>query len=594
MLLPRLSKCMPPPRTATAQWCEQNVYLSPRVPTSVHGQWRGANVASHCRPGGLFDCLDDAEVETVAVMKGSQTALTLSVKCWLAKQLVTDPGPVLTVMNSAVDAREKSGETWRPLWEDSVPLQGYLPTNRRREWTKLYQLINHHPVYWVGANSAGRLGSKSIRYLDLDEVDKYPERFGAGKKGQAREAGALALAKQRTKGYRKTGLAKIIVYSTPTTETGPIYTDYMAGDQRKLHVRCPHCQADQVMVWRSFKIDMELAKTNAPAAVSGAHYECPHCKQPWTDDDRYQAIDGGTWKPTATPQDPKCRSLHHPSWCSKFVTCSYLAAQWIKAQESQSALQDFVNSECGEPFVAIENRIRDAVFLELEGEYKEGECFADAEVYAQQYEGKQRTVLMGVDVQKGYFVPVVRQFVEGGDSGLVWCGDVPNLEAVDALAARLGVQYVFMDQRYRTREVQEWAANHAGYIPCYGTSRRSRALYSSNAFNVDEGRREQRAGRVIEVIEFDPDMLKDILAVQIQRAAGSRRWMVPRGYAMHSKYCEQMTAERCINGRWVNPQQRPNHFWDAEGLALLAAIRLGWWGNAYEGTGRNPDTAEGG
>jgi hypothetical protein len=75
-------------------------------------------------------------------------------------------------------------------------------------------------------------------------------------------------------------------------------------------------------------------------------------------------------------------------------------------------------------------------------------------------------------------------------------------------------------------------------------------------------------------------MLKDILASQIQRADGARRWMVPRGYAANPAYTAQMTAERCVNGRWGNPLGRANHFWDAELLALLGAVRFGFWGQS--------------
>jgi hypothetical protein len=215
----------------------------------------------------------------------------------------------------------------------------------------------------------------------------------------------------------------------------------------------------------------------ALAAITAAHYACPACKGPWTDDQRWAAIDAGEWRPTASPKDPKCRSFWLPSWCSKFVTAGYLAAQWVRAQQGQSALQDFINAECGEPYVHFDKRIKDAVFSELEGDYAEGELWAALPGYVESVGDMDLAVFGGVDVQKGYVVAVFRQFARNGDSGLIWAGDAANFEAVEIMAAQYDAQYIIMDQRYRTREVQEWAFAHPGYIPSMGVTRRARPVH---------------------------------------------------------------------------------------------------------------------
>lgn len=557
---------------STAEWCAEHVYLSPRIPTARPGQWRPENVAALCRPGGPLDALDDPNVETVVITKGSQTALTTTAYCWLAHCCATDPGSALIVMNSTQDARDKSAETWRPLWEDSPRLKPYLPTDRRKEWTKLYQLLNRSPVYWIGANSAGRLGAKPIRRLILDEVDKYPSKFGGD---AGREAGAAALAKQRTKTFRQSGLAKILEFSTPTIDTGEITRSYEAGDQRKLYVRCHACRQEQVMSWAQFKIDMDLSKRDPGAAVAGCHYVCPHCQAPWTDAQRWTAIDGGEWRATVQAQDPRCQSFRLPSWCSKLVTASYLAAQWIKAQESKSALQDFINSECGEPFNHYENCIKDDVFGQLEGAYSETERWVDVPPYAETHKGMDSWVIAGVDVQKGYLVATFRLFVAGGDSGRMWAGTCSDFAALHAKVEEHKADFIFIDQKYRTREVQEWCYDHKGYVPCYGVKTSSRSVFTINNFDLDEGKRGQSRGRVIEVISHDGDQIKDIMATMIDRRPGARRWMLPRGGGAKGTYTAQMSAERCVNGRWVNPGNRPNHAWDAEALTIVGALRLG-------------------
>ena len=558
----------------TREWATENIYLAPRVAGGRPGQWRRDNISAICASGGPLDALDSLKYETVVVCKGSQTGFTTAAYVWLARAMVQDPGSALIVMNGEVDAREKSSEAWRPLWEESPRLKKWVPENRRSDWTKLYQLITQRPVYWIGANSAGRLASKPIRRLLLDEVDKYPDKFGTEK--DRKEAGAVALAEQRTKTFKESGLAKIVIISTPTTQHGEVYTRYIQGDQRKFWVPCPQCQTMQVMVWSQFRIDMELAVKNAQLAVDGCQYECPHCKARWSDQNRYDAIDKGEWRASEAPKDPTCASFHFPSWLSKWVTHRYLANRWIKAQESKSQLQDFVNSECGEPFVQYESVVTFSSFIQREGEYQEGEHWPQVGIYKELYKETDSYVCAGVDVQKGYLVAVFREFVIGGDSGLIWAGDIATLDALDELADKFKAQYILIDSRYRTHEINVWCATHTGYLPCQGVVRRGRSLFTADQLNVEEGKRGQVHGASITMLRHDPDMLKSILHELVTGKNKSMRWMLPKGYSTRRDYCQQMTAEKEINGHWQTmPAGRPNHFWDAEALALLAAIYTG-------------------
>jgi len=564
---------------STIQWAEGNVVFSSRVPTSKPGPFRATTIPAITAKGGPLECLNDDMLEKIVVMKGSQTALTTTAYVWLAHCMATDPASALVVMNSTMDAKHKCAETWKPMFEDSPGLHRYLPQDIRTDWVNKYQLVNQSPVYWTGANSAGALGSKPIRRLILDEVDKYPQAFGRGQKSTksqaASEAGAVALAEQRVKTYRKSGRAKILEFSTPTDDQGEIAQAYERGDKRMLHVACPHCKAEQVMVWKHVKIDMKLAAKDPTRATGEAQYQCPHCKRGWTEHERIAAIAAGEWRPTTRAKVPKLVSFWIPSWLSPFVTMEYLAAKWIAAQGNKTMIQDFVNSECGEPFVHFENLLKPSLFRDLEGEYEQGRRFTQAPIYAAQYDGMETAVFGGVDVQKGYLVATFREWVRGGDSGMVWHGTVSDMAALDRLAEQYGAQFVLIDSRYRTREVQEFCVGRAGYIPCEGVKTRAKSLYSVNTLDLDEGRSSRTGVRVIETLAHDGDQLKDILTDLIQ-GVSDRRWMIPAGFSAERDYTAQMTAERCVNGRWVNPLSKANHAWDSEVLCLLAAIRFGY------------------
>jgi phage terminase large subunit GpA-like protein len=564
----------------TVSWAEANVYMSPRMTTPNPGPWRRETVSAMCAPGGPLESLDDPTVELVGVCKGAQSAGTITGYVWLAKELATDPSGVLIVMSSGPVAAAKAREAWLPMWEDSPKLRRLMPANRRLHWTKTSQIINKAAVEWVGANSPGALSSKSKRRVFLDETDKYPQSFGRGNKHSnavsSSEAGALQLAMQRTKAFRQKGLAKIYALSTPTDDQGTIWQIYQAGDKRHLYVKCHACGVEQVMLWASFRIDMDLAKTDPTSAVAGAHYECPHCKAKWFDRERFAAIDGGLWKPTAISKNPLARTFWFPSWCSKLVNASYLAAQWIGAQASRTALQDFLNGESAEAFVHYENCIKDEVFVSLEGAYREGERWIDVEPYkAAIDDGAACYVIGGVDVQKGYLVACFRLFVDGGDSGLMWHGTVSDFAELDRIATRFKADWIFVDQRYRKREVQEWCFEHTGYVPCEGVKTTARSIFTVSNLDLDEGKRGQGNGRVIEMIGHDGDQVKDILATMIDRRPNARSWMIPKGYGGKVEYVKGMSAERCVNGKWINPGDRPNHPWDCECLTIVGALRLG-------------------
>lgn len=576
----------PPGEELTADWAEANVLVDSRG--SKPGPWRRAAVSALCRPGGPVEALDDNQTEIVVLCKGAQTGGTYTAYCWLAKEMDIDPGSALVVMSTVDIARKKSGGAWRPMWEDSQTLRHKIPqTDRRRKWTNLKQVINGSTVFWIGANSAATLASVDIRRLVLDEEDKYPQSFGKGatRHGQsdaASEAGAKELAMQRIKTFQRINAAKVFELSTPTDDRGPIWTAYNEGDRRKLYVPCWKCKTMHVMEWKSFVIDMDLAKTDPAAAVRGCRYKCPHCGALHDDDARFEAVDRGEWRPTAITKDPKCKSFQAPSWISKFVLHDYLARKWIRAQGSRSALQDFLNGEAAEPFMHYEDMISDKMIITLEGAYSEGDNWTDCEPYKATIGDKKSTTLCGCDVQKGYLVAVFRRFTEDGDSGLVWAGDVSSLEALEKMAAKFGADYVFLDSRYRTNEINDWCKTHVGYIPCQGVSRKAATLFSIVAIDPEQGKRGQGKGDMIAGMTFDPDQLKDILSRLIHRERDARQWLVPKGYASNASYCSQVTAERCINGHWQAwPPGKPNHYWDAECLVLLGAIKLKWWKDIF-------------
>jgi len=114
----------------------------------------------------------------------------------------------------------------------------------------------------TGANSAASLSSMPVRFLFLDEVDRYPMDVDG-------EGSPISLAEKRTAtfGYKK----KIFEISTPTIEgRSVIENDFLKTDQRYFFVPCPHCNEKQILVFKNLK--WEKGKYDS------CHYVCEHCK----------------------------------------------------------------------------------------------------------------------------------------------------------------------------------------------------------------------------------------------------------------------------------------------------------------------------
>ena len=107
----------------------------------------------------------------------------------------------------------------------------------------------------TGANSAVGLRSLPARYLFLDEIDAYPA--SADEEG---DPVALAEARTLTFAHRR----KMFLVSTPTIQgVSRIEREYLASDQRRFFVPCPHCGAMQWLRFERLRWDKGRPETAA-------------------------------------------------------------------------------------------------------------------------------------------------------------------------------------------------------------------------------------------------------------------------------------------------------------------------------------------
>ena len=193
----------------------------------------------------------------------------------------------------------------------------------------------------AGSNSPSSLASKAIKYLFLDEVDKYP---GSSKK----ESDPISLAMERTKTFRN---RKIYMTSTPTLATGHIWKALMDADIEKHYfIPCPHCGSMIELTFQNLKFPSGDDLSNQDRADM-AVYRCQECGGDITDQDKEQMLRYGEWK---TVRENSKYNRKVGFWIntlySPFVRFSEIVKEFLDSKDDPDKLQNFTNSWLAEPW----------------------------------------------------------------------------------------------------------------------------------------------------------------------------------------------------------------------------------------------------
>lgn len=273
-----------------------------------------------------LECFRDGSVNDVTIMTGSQVSKTLTLMAGMMWTVDNDPGSILWVFPNEHLARSFSESRWLPIVRAGLPM--YVPDDSDR-LKLLEQYLGASVVTFVGSNSPANLASRPKRIVIQDEVDKFPQ---AGE----REASAVDLADQRTKSF---AMPLRVKTSTPTTESGPIWQEFLKGDQRQFWVPCHHCGEFITLEW-------EQVEWDAGAKVDGgwdldrvrgsAVYKCQRCGGDIGDGEKSKAVRGGEWLASVRAAAPGHRSYHLPSWYAPWPSSTWgaLAVKFLQCKQT--------------------------------------------------------------------------------------------------------------------------------------------------------------------------------------------------------------------------------------------------------------------
>jgi len=330
----------PPTKQTVAEWAEDNFILSSDY-SAEPGLYK-TDKAPYQK--GILDAFNDASIETIVLKTSAQVGKSLSLQMMLAYTIEKDPAPALVVLPTLDNAKAFSKERLSCMFRDIPTLRAKLINEDKTKAkdtdnTILSKKYKGGAISLAGANSPASLAARAVRYLFLDEIDRFEVSAGA-------EGSPIQLAIKRTTTYFN---RKIIMCSTPTCRDSNIDKAYNDSDQRKYHVPCPHCGEFQIMMFGQIKFDTNEYKQKGK--IINAYYECPKCQGHITDKDKLALLNKGKWiadKPANGTAGFWINELYSP-----WVSFADISTKFLDAKKHRD-LQPFMNTSLAEYF---ENKV---------------------------------------------------------------------------------------------------------------------------------------------------------------------------------------------------------------------------------------------
>ena len=583
MLRSALRVLRPPPRLTLSQWADAHFYLSAES-AAEQGRWKTLPYQR-----GVMDAITDPRIERVSIQKSARVGFTKIINAAIGYYIHQDPCPVMVVQPTVEDAKGYSKEEIMPMLRDCDVLARLVGEQKARAAgsTILAKMFPGGSLTMVGANSGRGFRRVSRRVVIFDEVDGYPPSAGS-------EGDQIKLGIQRTAYYWN---RKIVAGSTPLLAGSSRIADmFLAGDQRRYHVPCPHCGHRDFLSFRERADGRGHFMQWPDGKPEGAYFVCRGNGCIIEHRDKFAMVEAGEWIADA----PLERHASFHIWAaysySPSATWGSIATEFTEATRGGSEkLRVFVNTVLGETW-------------QDKGESPDWE-----RIYARRERYQIGTVpagvvaiTAGVDVQKDRLVAEVVgwartkeswsiEYVElHGDTAAqpVWAqldALLARTYQVDGTDARMAIGMLAIDSGYNTQQVYNWARRHgpSRAIPVKGVANARVLLGVPSAVDVlQSGKRIRRGHRVWPV---GVDVAKGELYGWLRLPPPEPGEDHAPGYChfpeYDPEYFRQLTAEhlvpvtnkktRRVRYEWQIQAGRQNHVLDARVYARAAVAQLG-------------------
>ncbi len=262
----------PPIMQSVSEWADQNRILVSES-SSEPGRWR-TDRAPYQRE--IMDAFTQPGIWKIVIMASAQVGKTELELNMMGRGIDVDPGPMLFIQPTTDFAEDFSKRRVAPMIRACGALQRkvYEAKSRDAGNTINMKTFPGGSVAFTGANSPTELAGRPVRYVFMDEIDRFPASAGT-------EGDPLELAERRTETFRHN--RKVVETSTPTVKgASKIERAYMNGTQEEWHTQCPHCQKYVYIRFDDIRFDQEEYKDENGERnflVRNVRWQCPICKR---------------------------------------------------------------------------------------------------------------------------------------------------------------------------------------------------------------------------------------------------------------------------------------------------------------------------
>jgi len=556
------SALKPPPPITVSEWAASNRIIPPHK-SAEPGRWRNERTPYLVK---IMDSFNDPRAERIIFCSATQVGKTQAILNMLGYLIDCDPDTAMIVYPTEDTGRDVFRDFIDPMINACPALAEKKPSSMNDYTLSRIAMKGGATIFLAWANSPASLASKPVRYLFLDEVDKYPVTLG-------REANPIELAKERTSTFWN---RKIVIVSTPTIEGGPIWQEMKYADKKfEYLVPCPHCMHRQKLIFEQIKWSNESGLF--VEAERTAYYECEKCKKAIYDHHKPWMLENGGWVANNRAKRYKSVAFHLPGLYSPWRTFGQFVRTFLETKKRPEKLQNFVNSWLAEPWRDDSSRIdQDEAINSLISNVDGRRGLVNEQAV---------TLTAGVDVQEDCLYYVVRGWAPDLSSWLVLKGVVTDWEMLERVlfdveyedenGRLMKIELAAIDSGYRTDEVYRFVAAHYPFaIAIKGAS----TDLGGKPFSLPSSDSRKQLGVAAPYI-INTRYFKDFIYMRRRLPAGEPgAWHIYAGVT--EDYLKQITAEvRTVKKGKPTWQKRSehaqNHYWDAEVYAAAAAEILG-------------------
>lgn len=551
----------PPEQLTVSEWAEEYRMLDTRS-SAMPGPWSN-DVTPYLK--GVMDEFNNYETEKIVFCKPTQCGGTEALQNMVGYIVMQDPSPTMIVYPTETLAKSVSENRLQPALKATPEIAKLFDDNgsslMELQFTNMYLSL-------AGSNSPSGLASKPIRFLMLDEVDKYP---GASRK----EADPIKLATERTKTFHN---RKIYITSTPTIKTGHIWTEKEAADiEKHFFVPCPHCGEFIELKFQNIRFPDDEGMSYADRAEL-ATYVCQECGCFITDNDKHNMLKQGEWR-VVRHNTKYVRSVAF--WIntlySPFVRWSNIAKEFLLTKDSPEEFQNFVNSWLAEPWEDTKLKTNADLVLERQTEIPQFVVPSWAKLLTAGVDVQETSLYWSIRAWGDYLTS--QNIAHGQALSFTEIDNIMNAEYMTEDGDPMVVNLCLIDSGDQTDEVYDFCTYHSEYaLPVKGSSHAQLSHYKLSKVN-----KEGSSAYGMTLVLVDGGKYKDMIAGRMQRDNGRGSWMVFKD--CDREYAEQVTAEHKINVKGSNGQIQQtwvlkhshgdNHYLDTEVYAFAAADILG-------------------